>query len=317
MDKTYRAFVSEEIQPWLNTCVKEGEILSKDGIHIHYCKAVNPHEKAAVLMVHGFCEFFGKYHETAMRFYQAGYSIFFLELRGHGKSDRSVSFPDERVYVKSFDEYVSDIHVFYEQIVTKESLTHRCFLFAHSMGGTASALYLEEYLHDFDCAVLSSPMLKVNYGKIPPLAVDALAIYSKAAGKQYEYAPGQSSFTGRDEFEKSSSMDYDRYLYQLHQRISHPEYQTWGGTMGWCAAAKKGTEKALGNAELIQIPVLLLQAGADTMVDLEGQNRFQKKCPKATLIVFPEAKHELFNGTETIRKNWYKDVIDYFDAYAK
>ena len=63
-------------------------------------------------MVHGFCEFFGKYHEVAYRLYQEGYSVFFIELRGHGKSDREFDHEDQRVHIESFDRYAEDVDSF-------------------------------------------------------------------------------------------------------------------------------------------------------------------------------------------------------------
>jgi len=46
-------------------------------------------------MVHGFCEFFGKFHETAYTFYEQGYSVFFVELRGHGYSENHLMMDDQ------------------------------------------------------------------------------------------------------------------------------------------------------------------------------------------------------------------------------
>lgn len=312
----FEALLTNEIQPWLKEHVHDGWITSEDGLKLHYYQAVNPNEKAAVVMIHGFCEFFGKYHETAYRFYKEGYSVFFLELRGHGKSQRERQYEDERVYVSSFEDYVEDIHSFMSY-VREYSLSKRYFLFAHSMGGTAAALYMEKYPQDFTCAVLSSPMLKVNYGKIPDAAVDVLAVYTKIHDQDDEYAPGQHAFTGKDEFDKSSCLDYERYMYQLNQRRKDHDYQTWGATWGWARAAKSGSEKALRNANKIKTPVLLCQAGKDTMVRLEGQNIFDQNCPTVTLIQFPESKHELFNADQETRDKYFESVLAYFKAYAK
>lgn len=318
MTEEYRKFIAETIDPWLKEHVTDGYIRSEDGLRLHYYKAVNPNEKASILMVHGFCEFFGKYHETAYRFYQDGYSIFFLELRGFGLSDRERSYEDERVYVRSFEDYVKDIHAFYHQVVVPESLSGKYFLYAHSMGGTAAALYLEKYPEDFRCTVLSSPMLMVNYGKIPDPVVDALVVYTKVKhDTDDEYAPGQHAYTGKDEFEKSSCLDRDRYEYQMSLRAADKHYQTWGGTWAWARAAKEGTERAVRNAGKVKTPVLLCQAGKDTMVRLKGQDLFDERCDQVTLVVYPDSKHELFNSDEKTRTQYYADLKAYFKAFEK
>lgn len=317
MSPEYKSFVEEKLQPWLKNDVKEGELSSFDGLKIHYYEALHPHEAASIVMVHGFSEFFGKHHENAYRFYQAGYSIFYLDLRGHGLSERTDAYHDSRVHVDHFDEYVEDLHAFLEKVVEKDSKTHKYFLYAHSMGGAVSTLYLEKYPDTFQCAVLSSPMLTMNYGKIPTLAVDMLNAYAKVAPVSQEFGPSQKSFNGIPDFENSSMLDKDRYEYQFNLRLNHKNYQTWGGTWGWISAAKEATDEIMKNIRLVKTPVLLLQAGKDTMVKASGQNVFDKKNPKVTLLEYKESKHEIFNATKEIREKYYKDILDYYHAYTK
>ncbi len=315
MSPEYKEYIEKEIKPFLDK-VEEGDIHSNDGLRLHYYQAINPNEKASIVMIHGFSEFFGKHHENACRFYQAGYSIFFLELRGHGKSERTDHYNDSRVHVSDFEEYVQDVHSFMD-IVKNESKTKQYFLYAHSMGGAVSTLFLEEYPDVFQCAVLSSPMLEMNYGNIPDIAVDALSAYSKVAFDDEEYGPGQKPFTGIVDFENSSMLDKDRYEYQFSQRLNHKEYQTWGGTWSWIRAGKEATSKILKNVKKIKTPILLLQAENDSMVKAEGQNIFDQKNMNVTLLEYKGSKHEIFNATKDIREQYYKDVIDYFNAHVK
>lgn len=316
MSPEYKVFVEKELQPWLNNCIRDGIVTSEDGLKIHYYEAIHPSEKASIVMVHGFSEFFGKHHENAYRFYQAGYSIFYLDLRGHGLSERTDRYHDSRVHVNDFEEYVGDLHAFIEKVVKKDSLTHRYFLYAHSMGGAVSTLYLEQYPDVFTCAVLSSPMLQMNYGKIPNLAVDVLNTYAKIAPVGEEFGPSQKPFTGIPDFEHSSMLDKDRYEYQFNQRMNRKEYQTWGGTWGWISAAKAATSKIMKNIKHVKTPVLLLQAEKDSMVKLGGQNLFDYKNPNVTLLTYKDSKHEIFNATKDIRERYYKDILDYFNAHV-
>lgn len=315
-DSPFRKLMEEQIHPWMKDHITDGYFHSKDGLNIHYYKAVHPQEKAAVVMVHGFCEFFGKYHEVAYRFYQAGYSVFFIELRGHGKSERTFESSDQKIYVSDFREYEEDLDAFVHQVVKKESVSGKYILYSHSMGGAVSALYLEDYPKVFRCAVLSSPMLKINYGKIPQTAVDVLSVYSKVRNMAFEYAPGQGSFNPNASLESSSAMDQDRYEYQMNQRIADRDYQTSGGTYGWAVAAQKACDRIMDHVRNITTPVLLCQAGKDRLVRLEGQDAFDRLCDKVTLIRFPESRHEIYNATDEIREPYFKAVISYFDAYA-
>lgn len=316
MSPEYKKFIEEKINPFLNLA-EEGDFHSFDGTRIHYYEAIHPGEKASIVMVHGFSEFFGKHHENAYRFYQDGFSVFFIELRGHGKSEHTDQYKDSRVHVNDFEEYVQDLNTFIEQVVKKDSKTKQLFLFAHSMGGAVSTLYLEEYPKVFKCAVLSSPMLTMNYGNIPDVAVDMLSTYSKIAPVAEEFGPSQKPFSGIVDFENSSMLDKDRYEYQFAQRMNDKNYQTWGGTWSWIRAGKEATTKIQKNMKKIQTPILLCQAGKDTMVKPEGQFKIDQKNSHVTLLEYKESKHEIFNATADIRQKYYKDVLDYFNAYVK
>lgn len=317
-ENPFRKLLEEKIHPWMKEYVKDGYFTSKDGLNIHYYKAVNPDEKASIVMIHGFCEFFGKYHEVAWRLFEAGYSLFFIELRGHGRSDRTFESSDQRIYVSDFREYEEDVDTFIHEIVEKESLSHRYMLYAHSMGGAIAALYLEDYEKIFRCAVLSSPMIQINYGKIPDPAVDILGVYTKVKKNlDFEFAPGQKPFDPNETVENSSAMDKDRYDYAMNQRIADKHYQNSGGTYGWARAAHEACDRLMEHATKITTPVLLCQAGKDTMVKLHGQNEFDHICNAVTLIRFDNSKHELFNATDEIREEYFRAIIAYFDAYAK
>ena len=183
MKQEYKDFVEKQLKPFLENNIQEGDILSEDQTRIHYYAALR---------------------NDAYRFFQAGFNVFYIDLRGHGKSQHTDIYNDSRVHVNDFEEYVMDVHALVEQVVKKKSQGKKLFLFAHSMGGAVSTLYLEEYPDDFTCAVLSSPMLMMNYGKVPDLAVDVLSAYSKVVDVSQEFGPSQKPFNAIPDFEHSS-----------------------------------------------------------------------------------------------------------------
>ena len=107
--------------------------------------------------------------------YEEGYSIYFLELRGHGLSYRPVTNPS-MVDIGDFDEYVEDLKSFLDTIVIPDQTENSelpdytalpLFLYAHSMGGCIATLFLEKYPDIFQAAVLSSPMIKAAWLERP------------------------------------------------------------------------------------------------------------------------------------------------------
>ena len=309
-------YMRSTVHPWMDKNVSQQYIESEDGIRINTYRMIHPDEKAAILILHGFCEFFGKYHEMAYRFYEQGYSVFFAEMRGHGYSDRTSRIDDGRVAVQSFDEYLSDVRSVMEQVVIPYSKTEHYFLFAHSMGGAVGALYLEENPETFECAVLASPMLKVNYGIVPESAVKAMTIASYAVDMDERFAPGQHAFRFDFDPGNSNAQDRDRYAYQFNMRCEDAHYQTWGSTWSWVRAASQAVERALRNANAVTTPVLLCQAGLDSMVRDEGQKEFAAKAKKVTLLRYDNAKHELYNAEDASREKFYKDILVFYKAYT-
>lgn len=303
----------KEVQPWLKNQVKDGYFRSWDGSRIHYLSAVHPRERAAVVFSHGFCEFSGKYHEMMYYFYQMGYSVFFMEHRGHGFSRRFLK-DLHKVYVKSYQEYVKDLHVFVDGIVKKRSKSGELYLFAHSMGGAIGALFLEEYPEVFSKAVLSSPMMELNFGNVADWQAALLAAWSVIARWDTRYVPGQKGFDYTYSFAGSSCLSEVRYAYVFRQRKQTPEYRTYGGTYAWARASLRATRRLEKYADRVKIPVLLLQAGKDTMVKPGGQEEFAARSKNTKLVRFPESKHEIFNGTARIRERYYREVFAFYES---
>lgn len=304
------------VQPWLKSTVKGGQFESFDGTKIQYYEALNPNAKAAIVIVHGFCEFFGKFHEMFYDFYEHGYSVFFIEQRGHGLSGRTVPELD-RVDVKDFRFYPKDLRVFLDKIVKQDVPDLPLLLYAHSMGGAVSAMFLEMYPKYFKAAVLSSPMLKMSFGGIPSWGADMLVVISKILHWNDKLMPGQTPFDpDKPDFASNAGTSKARYDYQFELRsdpASGGVYTMNGGTYTWGRAAISGTKALRKVMDRIQIPVLICQAGKDTFVDNAGEDELLQKAPNANLIRFPNAKHEIYNCTDDL-EDYYRGLFRFFDA---
>ena len=68
------------------------------------------------MISHGFCEFIPKYYELIYMMYEAGYSVYMNEHRGHGYSDGKTS-DCGMVTINDFNTYVDDLHKFVEEVV--------------------------------------------------------------------------------------------------------------------------------------------------------------------------------------------------------
>ena len=97
-EEDFESRMETEAKPVLSM-VQSGDFKGCDGNTIHYEALINSDEKAAIVISHGFCEFYPKYHEMFYYFYEAGYSVFFVEHRGHGFSYREIDDPDKKALI--------------------------------------------------------------------------------------------------------------------------------------------------------------------------------------------------------------------------
>jgi lysophospholipase len=303
----------EVVVPFLDKTRNSAFFELKNRKQLHYEEFIHPNEKAIIVISHGFCEFTRKYDEVIYTFYQEGYSVYVVDHLGHGYSSRDVDDLAE-VHISSYDEYVASLHTFISEIVIPNNPNSKLVLFGHSMGGAISTLYLEEHPGIFSCAVLSSPMLEIAYGKNPKFIVWLLMRFMNLLNRQKEYSPGSKGFDPRPVFETSSCLSKARYDYIFNHRLSDKHFQTYSSSNGWIDASMKATKKIHKNASKVNIPILLFQAELDTMVAPKGQDRFAATSENTNLKIISDSKHEIFNALVPARINFYNELFHFLDT---
>ncbi|MCR5655530.1 MAG: lysophospholipase [Lachnospiraceae bacterium] len=296
------------------TYVRNDRFTTRDGIRLNYHIAECDHPRGVVVIVHGYCGFFGKYHEYAWYLWQAGFRVFFLEQRCHGYSDGKLPELDV-IHIDNFNTYKEDLHEFMEKVVKPASESLPLLMLAHSMGGAVGALYLEDYPMDFRGAILSSPMLKMKTGNYTPFQLKMIKFYMILFSKQKTLSPGQHHFDPTPNFPASSTLSEVRFLYLFGQRLEDIHYQTAGASLGWIMAAVDVEKQILKHTDRIQTPIVLMQAGMDSLVDPVGFDQFMARVPQTKIIVYENSKHELFNAGTDVRKQYFSDVLHELDKF--
>jgi lysophospholipase len=101
-----------------------------------------------VVLVHGFAEHSGRYGHVAGRLNEAGFNVWALDQRGHGKS------LGERANIESVGAAVSDLDLFVDLVGGGP-----VFMIGHSMGGLVATAYAEEHQDRLAGLILSGPLL--------------------------------------------------------------------------------------------------------------------------------------------------------------
>jgi lysophospholipase len=249
-------------------------------------------ERAALVLLPGFQEPFAKYCEVIDDLHRSGISVYAMDLRGQGWSQRLTADP-EKGYLDAFDAVVADVETFRARIVNATPHAH-LVLFGHSTGGAAATLYLEKHAHDFDAAILSSPMHEINTAPYPAWFAGPLADTLWLAGRGTDYAPGRGPYDeGASFVANGTEHSIARWLMARQLLAEHPELKLGGATVQWVHEALAGTARARANAGAIATPFLLLQARHDEVVLPGGQETVcraaNRNGPLCTLVRFGDA----------------------------
>lgn len=110
-DEGYLTWQKNLVEPYLKQCQKYAYFHSYDGAAIFYQQYLAAGADTCIVISHGFSEFAEKYNEVIYYFLQHGCSVYILEHRGHGYSEREVS-DDQKVYIRDFEDYIKDLDCF-------------------------------------------------------------------------------------------------------------------------------------------------------------------------------------------------------------
>ena len=275
----------------------------------------------AIVIVQGRNESVLKYKEVAFDLNKQGYDLFLIDHRGQGFSTRLGGDP-HRGHIENFEYYIADLSFFVDSLQLSEHY-HSRFLLSHSMGGAISALYLQKQQHPFQATIFINPMFSVGLRGIPTFIAKVISYSSDRACKLFSklacYAPKSKPYR-KIPFQKNQlTSSLKRYSSAFSTFQQSPETQLGGPTMRWVNESLFAMEKAINNATRINIPLLLLQSGADTVVTADGQQHFSEKANLSleALIHIENAKHELLLEQDKYRIPALTTMLDFFEAHQK
>lgn len=301
-----------------NKVFEDGYIMGKNDTKLYFRSYEVKESKASIVISHGFCESLEKYKEIIKVFNNNNFSVYILDHRGHGKSDR-LGIDNSQINVEKFEYYVDDLKTFLDSVVVPTSMDKKIFLFAHSMGGAIGSLFLQTYDNYFDCAILNCPMMEIDTGKYPTIVSKVIARVMCLIGKGNAYILGHKPFSNIENLNDSGTSSHKRYNSYFQKQLQNKHLQTSGGSFNWLNEAFKVTKHIVKkeNVSKIKIPVLLFQAGKDTFVKPDGQNEFAQYALDCKLVIRNEAKHEIYIEKDEILNEYIKDVIEFYEKNLK
>jgi len=289
-----------------------GSFHASDGARLRWGHLAAAQPRADCVMVGGFTECIEKYFETIVDLTARGLSVWCLDWRGQGGSERPRYWPS-RPRPRRYDRDAGDLAQFTE---TLPSARHPRFLIAHSMGGAIALLCLRQSPGLFDAAILSAPMLGIRTGRLPRSIARCITGAARASGLGLCFVPGAGRWRPDripSPHRSRISSDPERCCLQYRWFSARAELRVDEPTYGWLDEAFRLVTR-IGKPEFlagISTPILLASAGIEAFVEPQAHRRAARLLPDCTLVQFPESKHEPFLERDAIRDSWL-GAIDRF-----
>jgi lysophospholipase len=294
-----------------------GTFIAADGAALRWGHLPARNARAECVLVGGFGEFIEKHLETVRDLASRGIAVWSLDWRGQGGSIRPRRLPT-RPRARDFNRDADDLAAF-----TATQLGGRLprLLVAHSMGGAIALLCLQRHPGLFAGAVLSSPMVGLRIGRLPPTLLRAITRPARAAGLGACFIPGAHKWRP-DRIpspERSRiSTDADRCRLRHAWFSAEPALRLDEATYGWLDSAlaliaRISKPEFLG---AIDTPILLGRPGREVVVSTKAQRRAARLLPNCTLVELPESKHDPFLECDAIRDYWLSRLNRFVAEYV-
>ena len=308
--------------------MQHSSFLTKDKISIAYVTNFKRPDKPFIAIVPGRSESYLKYQELAFDLDNLGYDSVILDHRGQGLSARLT--PNRlQGYIKKFDHYAQDLNQLLSTVLPEQYPQHnqQAYMMAHSMGGAISLRYLQLYPHKIKALTLSSPMIAISRGGTPNWLAKSLIKTGSALNRLLSNNPWY--FFGQNDINKStfeenylmhSAPRYERFqaLYQ-----AQPELKLGGVTFNWLEQAIINSDNLFKDINKLSLPILMLQAGNELIVDNDAQLSFcqqlykvnKSACPEGKPVIIDEAYHELYFELDQYRDSAIDKTIAWFESH--
>ena len=265
--------------------------------------------RGSVVLSGGRTEPIEKYFETIQDFMDRGFVVLAHDWRGQGLSLREL--PDRlKGHAKGYKSFLEDFRCLlnaYESRLPKPWVA-----VGHSMGGCLTLLALANGERRFSSAVLCAPMLGLKFGTISPGVAGAMLRLNLMLGRSGRYVMGQPGLPFDDTFEGNAlTHDPVRFARYRAQVRANPDIALGSPTWGWLDFALKATSFLAHPDRLrgVTIPVEIVSAAEDHLVDNAGQAAAARNLPQGRLITVPGAYHEILMETDDMR-NFFMRVFD-------
>jgi len=261
-----------------------GRVTTADQLNLVWQSWIPVSPRGVIVIIHGLAEHSGRYRETADFLSENGWAVYACDLRAHGLS------PDPpkagRVHVNRFEDYFRDVDAL-TGLAREKYPELPMYLLGHSMGGLISIRYSLEKPAGLAGVIISSPALGTHPEFKPPFLLKLMvSILSRLAPRLLVASDLDTQAISKDPAVVKAYIDDPLVSQKVSTR--------------WYNEIMKSMRKAHEGAASLRIPMLLMQSGADRLVDPAAPGRWANAAPDGLvdLVVWDGLYHEMFNEPE-------------------
>jgi lysophospholipase len=250
--------------------------------------------RAALVIAHGFGEHSARYAHVGDKLAAAGYAVYALDHRGHGRSE------GKRAMLEQWDHVLDDLGA----LIAKARERHPdvpVFLLGHSLGGAIALSYAMRHQDQLAGLALSGAVSKMDAAP-PPVRVAAKVLSRVAPGVGVYKV--DSALVSRDPAVVSA--------YDADPLVHHGKMPA--RTAGELAAAVDGFDSGLPS---LSLPLLLMHGTGDEIVPAGGTKMVAERAGSAdkTLKLYHGLYHEILNEPE--QGEVIRDLIEWLNAHVR
>lgn len=248
--------------------------------------------RGVVALHHGLADHSTRYSALAERLARAGYVVWGLDMRGHGRS------AGPRVHMPTIDVMLDDLKAFLE-LAHRRDADKPLFLYGHSIGGLIVTLYAIERQPALAGLIVAAPGIAFE---APPLQAAAIQVVNRLNSR----APILE--TPHDDFaaEASVARELDR----------DPLVAQHKGPAMTARSAIDAVSRVWARPEALRVPLLAIHGDVDKLTAPSGSRDLVVRAGSSDkmLRIYPGAHHDLFHDPKTPQIT--ADVHAWLDAHT-
>jgi lysophospholipase len=269
--------------------------------------------RGTVIFLNGRADFLERYFETMSDLQARGFHVAGMDWRGQGGSQRLLKNP-LRGHVRSYRHYDEDLRAVMDGVVTK-NCPGPYYAIGHSTGGhiLLRALSRERW---FTKAIVTSPLMQLQFGRWPRSIAFLLAAIAVAFGFGWTYLPGfdHPPFLLRGFEGNALTSDTGRWHRDMRTLEANPHLGVGGPTYAWLLATMmslKDLHKRRRGTGL-NAPVMMILAGRERVVGNNASHAYADNMPGVSVVTIAQSLHEVMMEQDGVRKEFLAAVDSYF-----